>query len=571
MRLWIAFMAFAALASAQVITEFSIPTANSEPSNIVAGPDGNLWFTENRAQKIGRITTSGQITEFTLTSGNSPVGITVGPDGALWFAETSKIGRITTTGQITEFPLPTSNVAVGITKGPDGALWYTGNRGIGRMTTSGSVTTYPYPVNPSSSPGGDIVTAADGNLWFTAQQLGKVTPAGVATAINTSTWQFQPGAIAVGPDGALWVTAGDRIARVTTSGTVTSFAAPTFLLGGSHGITGGPDGSLWFTYSAASSNFIGQLTTNGIFNTVPLPTLSDYPWTITTGPDGALWLTEMGSNKIARVQVPEAGSAFTCNNTAIPQIQLIQSASAYGGYSDFASGSWLEIKGIDLVNASDPRLSATVNPGQWTAADFNGSNAPTVLDGVSVSINNKPGYVWYLTPSQINVQAPEDTAVNVSVPITVTNCKGTSQPMMFSRVALAPGFLAPANYSLNGKQYMVATFASDGAYVLDTALGASFGLNSRPAKPGDLIIAYGIGFGDVTPTILPGTVVGQSNTLVTPITFQFGQTPATITYQGLAGGFVGLYEFYINVPQLANGDYQITSFQGSTPVTIGGR
>jgi len=51
-------------------------------------------------------------------------------------------------------------------------------------------------------------------------------------------------------------------------------------------------------------------------------------------------------------------------------------------------------------------LTAATNPGQWTTADFNGSNAPTALDGVSVSINGKPAYIWYLSAEQINVQAP---------------------------------------------------------------------------------------------------------------------------------------------------------------------
>jgi uncharacterized protein (TIGR03437 family) len=102
---------------------------------------------------------------------------------------------------------------------------------------------------------------------------------------------------------------------------------------------------------------------------------------------------------------------------------------------------------------------------------------------------------------------------------------------------------------------MVATFASDGAYVLNTSLGATFGLNSRPAKPGDLIVAYGVGFGDVTPSIFPGTIVSQANQLVSPVTFSFGSTPAKLTYSGLAGSFVGLYEFYITVPTgLADGN-----------------
>jgi uncharacterized protein (TIGR03437 family) len=250
-------------------------------------------------------------------------------------------------------------------------------------------------------------------------------------------------------------------------------------------------------------------------------------------------------------------SAYKCTNTAAPAISSIDSASAYGGYNYFASGSWLEIKGTNLADPADPRLTAATNPGQWTSADFTGANAPTNLDGISVSIGGKPAYVWYLSPGQLNVQAPEDSATG-NVQITVTNCNTTSTPFTFKKQALAPGLLAPSNYASNGTIYMVATFNSDGAYVLDTTLGASFGLKSRPAKPGDLIIAYGVGFGDVTPTILPGIVVGQGNALVNPVTVSFGSTNASLVYQGLAGNFVGLYEFYITVPAgLANGDYPI--------------
>jgi uncharacterized protein (TIGR03437 family) len=97
--------------------------------------------------------------------------------------------------------------------------------------------------------------------------------------------------------------------------------------------------------------------------------------------------------------------------------------------------------------------------------------------------------------------------------------------------------------------------------------GASFGVNSRPAKPGDQVYTYGIGFGDVTPTILPGVIAGESNTLVNPVTIKFGSTAATVAYQGLTPGSVGLYQFNFTVPPgLANGDYQINVTQNGVEV-----
>ena len=277
------------------------------------------------------------------------------------------------------------------------------------------------------------------------------------------------------------------------------------------------------------------------------------PWNL--APGAAVFVVTRGAFEI--LGVPTGSPPANCTNTAVPAISSIDSASAYGGYSYFASGSWLEIKGSNLANPSDPRLTAVTNPGQWTSSDFNGVYAPTSLDGVSVRINSLPAYVWYISPTQLNVQAPEDSSVG-TVTITASNCIGTSGPITFTKKALAPGLLAPSNYSSGGTQYLVATFASDGAYVLSKALGASFGLTSRAAKPGDLIVAYGVGLGDVTPATLPGVIVGQTNALANPVTFSFGSSPATLSYAGLAGNFVGLYEFFITVPSgLADGDYPI--------------
>lgn len=74
--------------SAQTFTVHSLPTSYSQPKGIASGPDGALWFTEYNTNKIGRISTSGAITEYPVISAASyPYSITTGPDGALWFTE----------------------------------------------------------------------------------------------------------------------------------------------------------------------------------------------------------------------------------------------------------------------------------------------------------------------------------------------------------------------------------------------------------------------------------------------------------------------------------------------------
>ena len=54
---------------------------------IVTGADGNLWFTEFAASRIGRIKTSGVIRQTRSKDSIEPEGIASGPDGNIWFAE----------------------------------------------------------------------------------------------------------------------------------------------------------------------------------------------------------------------------------------------------------------------------------------------------------------------------------------------------------------------------------------------------------------------------------------------------------------------------------------------------
>jgi virginiamycin B lyase len=129
------------------LREFAVPSPGSGPGAITSGPDGNLWFTEQASQQIGRITPSGEITEFLVSTYYVDAyqftfgGIAVGVDGALWFTDVAgdQVGRITTRGAISLFPLPATHSApAGMTTGPGKTVWFTEKYGnqIGRIMLS---------------------------------------------------------------------------------------------------------------------------------------------------------------------------------------------------------------------------------------------------------------------------------------------------------------------------------------------------------------------------------------------------------------------------------------------------
>jgi len=171
--------AIARITQEGVITEYTIPTPGSDPRGITNGSDGNIWFTEYGASKIGRITPSGVITEFaTPTPSSYPDGITYGDYGTLWFTEAggNAVARITTSGDIKEFPLPTAAAFPHAIKAYFNNLWFTepGANQIGAISLqSGQITEYPIPT-PNSIPWD--IAAIDG-VWFTergANQVGLI-------------------------------------------------------------------------------------------------------------------------------------------------------------------------------------------------------------------------------------------------------------------------------------------------------------------------------------------------------------------------------------------------------------
>jgi streptogramin lyase len=275
------------------------PTAASFPSSIVAGPDGNLWFTENTPNNIGVVTPGGAFTEYPIMYpagyGSSNLygayGITSGPDGNLWFTEANSpedasfVGSISPTGTINTYQIGFTAAPHGIAAGPDGNLWFaeSGNNRIGRITPGApnTVTHFPTPTSPSGPEG--ITAGPDGNLWFTeatANKIGMISPTGTVTEFPVPTNSAGLIGIATGPDGNLWFAESNvnQISRITPTGTVTEFTVP----GTPKLITAGPDGNLWFTDFGTGK--IGKITTSGVVTEFPVTTASSGPLGITLGP-----------------------------------------------------------------------------------------------------------------------------------------------------------------------------------------------------------------------------------------------------------------------------------------------
>ncbi|MER5203353.1 hypothetical protein [Streptomyces sp. NPDC002825] len=187
------------------VTEYAIPTPDSNPYHIAAAPDGSMWFTELAAGKIGRVDRYGTVTEFPLPTGYEfPSDIAAGP-GGMWFTELggSDIGRISLSGELTFFPLPTSSPgADGITRGPDGNMWFAEQAGaIGRITPAGKVTEFPVPNGADTVPY-NIATGPDRGVWFTeliGNAIGRVQAVpgrgpGTRTAVSQATASLRPAA-----------------------------------------------------------------------------------------------------------------------------------------------------------------------------------------------------------------------------------------------------------------------------------------------------------------------------------------------------------------------------------------
>ena len=225
-----------------------------------------------------------------------------------------------------------------------------------------------------------------------------------------------------------------------------------------------------------------------------------------------------------------------------PTISLV--ANAEGESPTIAPNTWVEVKGSNLAPPGDTRI--------WQNSDFLNGKLPTQLDGVSVTVNGKAAYIYYISPTQVNILTSPDSMPGAA-PVVVTNDGTVSASMTAQAQALSPSL-----------------FVFDGAHLAAVHLNGSYigppslypGLTT-PAKPGELVVLFGNGFGVTSTAVVSGSLT-QGGTLATLPVIQIGGVAATVQYAGLA--VPGEFQFNVYVPaSLADGDQPVTaSYNGLT-------
>jgi uncharacterized protein (TIGR03437 family) len=293
------------------------------------------------------------------------------------------------------------------------------------------------------------------------------------------------------------------------------------------------------TYSAAPTSIL--VSPSGGSVTVSLQTASSCAWTVSALPT---WISVSGaasgtgSASVVFVVSPNPGaprsgtlsiagvSVIITQPTMVPTITAIENAAS--SLPGISPGSWVTIYGVSVAGTT--RV--------WNATDFNGTNLPTQLDLVGVTINGKAAYISYVSPTQINVLSPAD-ATQGTVPVQVTYAGARSNILYATENPYAPALFT---FSPPGQQYVAATHA-DGRLIGSTALYPGL---TTPATSGEIITFYGTGFGPTDPATDVGQVFNSTPIIPIPPTVTIGGYYANVLWAGLVAP--GEYQFNVLVP-----------------------
>lgn len=231
--------------------------ACSHPIYLTNGPNGNFWITEEGGNHLDTMTPGGANTRLGATPA-AACDIVAGPDGNVWYAydmATGGVGKVTLAGTIQNYT--TGHSTRGLIFGPDGNIWYTDITAnvIGKESPNGTVLA-TYGVANFTGGGGSwsdqLAVGPDGDVWFPnygSNLIEKTTMSGAITPYSVQAGAL-PRSIVAGRDGYMWFTESgkDAIGRISTSGALQEFGTAYGIHAGAGpiGITVGPDGNIWF-------------------------------------------------------------------------------------------------------------------------------------------------------------------------------------------------------------------------------------------------------------------------------------------------------------------------------------
>jgi uncharacterized protein (TIGR03437 family) len=278
---------------------------------------------------------------------------------------------------------------------------------------------------------------------------------------------------------------------------------------------------------------------------VPSP---NFEWSFSFG-DGFLGTDLLGNDLYATAYY--VGPASTSSGPRISEV-----LNAEGESPSIAPNTWVMIRGVNLGPVSDKRT--------WLASDFTGDQMPLQLDGVSVTVNGKPAYVEYISPGQVNILTPLDS---ITGPVQVqVNNNGKLTPVFTTQEQGQT--LSPSFFVFGGGPYVAATHL-DGTYLGPATLYPGY---TTPAKPGDVVVLYGNGFGPIPAPIMPGSRLQYGALPMTPF-ITIGTKMAIVGFNGLVAA--GEFQFNVTLPMdLPDGDLAITATynglatQAGTLITI---
>jgi len=539
------------------------------PSGVTADRAGNVYIAETGSHRIRKVTPAGVISTFAGTGSRGFSG-----DGG---PATSAALSLSPSGH------------QGLAVDSDGNLYIPDhtNQRVRKVDSSGVISTVAGTGSRGSSGDGGPATAAGltdpiavafdgaGNLYiaeFAGNRVRKVDRAGVITTAAgggrlgsgngdggpaTSAILNAPLAIAVDHGGNLYIAdaTAARVRKVDVAGTISTAAGS-----GARGSAGdgGPATGAAFDptgvavdgagrlYISERTHRIRRVTADGIINTIagtgearfsgdggPAASASfSSPADLAFDSAGNLYVADTLNSRVRKITGVSA--------PAVPAVSGVVNGASF--QSGIVANSWVTVQGSNLSSVTDTWANAIVD-----------GKLPTRLAGVTVTIAGKPAYLYYVSPNQINLVAPDSGSGPVEV--VVTNAEGTSQALTVTSSRHGPAYLTWSGNQVVATRQDFSLAVKDGTFPTATVA----------AKPGDVLILWGTGFGPTTPAAPMGVQLPANQTYSTssPPVVTINNVPATVYGAALAPGFAGLYQVAIQVPaSLANGDWPLVASIG---------